>query len=125
MPFYFAMSLAFLVSAVVALTFAALGATVLDFFLGKFHRPDDLGDAILAAFFAAPSIAILGFVACSSVLINRHHAISWQVPTFAFALSASLVWAWAHDFGGISFAWYMPGIMTWLGSGLYWAAAAA
>ena len=114
MPDYLAVPLALLASVVVALMLAALGAVTLDFLLERFHRPGDLGDAILVFFFAVPSVAVFGFVFCFSVLINRHHATSWRAPTFAFALSAVLVWVWAHDFGGIGFAWYLPGTIAWL-----------
>jgi len=114
MPNYFAAPLALLASGVVALTLAALGAATLDFLLGKFHRPGDLGDAILAFFFVAPSIAVLAFVSCFSVLINWHRATSWRAPTFAFVLGAILVWVWARNFGGIGFALYVPGTIAWL-----------
>ena len=114
MPDYLATPLALLASGVVALTLAALSAATLDFLLGKFHRPGDLGDAILVFFFAAPGVAVFGFVFCFSVLINRHHATSWWAPTFAFALSVVLVWVWARDFGGIGLAWYVPGTIAWL-----------
>jgi hypothetical protein len=114
MPDYRAVPLALLASAVVALTLAALGAVTLDFLLGKFHRPGDLGDAILAFFFVAPSVAVLAFVSCFSILINWHRATSWRAPTFAFALGAILVWVWAHDFGGIGFAPFVPGTIAWL-----------
>ena len=114
MPDYLAVPLVLLASAVVALPLAALGAATRLFLLGKFHGPGDLGDGILVAFLAAPSIAVLGFVSCFSILINWHHATSWRTPTFAFAFGAILVWVWAHDFGGIGFAWYVPGTFAWL-----------
>jgi hypothetical protein len=114
MPDYLAVPLALLASAVVALTLAALGAATLNFVLGKFHGPGDLGDAILAFFCAAPSIAVLAFVSCFSILVNWHSPASWRAPTFAFALGAILVWVWPLDFGGIGFAWYVPGTVAWL-----------
>ncbi len=114
MPAYLAVPLALLASAVVALTLAALGAATLNFVLGKFHGPGDLGDGILAWFFVAPSIAVLAFVSCFSILINWHHPTSWRAPTFAFALGAILVWGWAHDFGGIRIAPFVPGAIAWL-----------
>ena len=114
MPVYLAVPLALLASAVVALTLAALGAVTLDFLLGRFHRPGDLGDAILVFFFAAPSIAVLTFVFCFSILINWHHATSWRAPTLAFALGAILVWVWARDFGGIGFPPFVPGTIAWI-----------
>jgi len=114
MPDYVAVPLAFLTFAVVAVMLAALAAVMLVFLLWKFHRPGDLGDATLAWFYAAPSIAVPAFVSCFSILINWHHATSWRAPTFAFALGAISVWVWARDFGGISFAWYVPGTIAWL-----------
>jgi len=114
MPDYFAVPLALLTPAVVAVMLAALAAVMLVFLLGKFHRPGDLGDATLAFFFVAPSIAVLAFVSCFSILVNWHHAASWRTPTFAFVLGAILVWVWPLDFGGIGFAWYMPGTVAWL-----------
>lgn len=115
MPDYLAIPLALLVSAVAALALAVLGEALLDSLLEKLlHRPSDLGLALLVWFCAAPSIAILGFVFCFSILVNWHHAASWLAPTFAFALSAILVWVWARDFGGIGFAWYVPGTIAWL-----------
>jgi hypothetical protein len=115
MPDYLATPLALLVSAVTALALAILGAALLDSLLEKLlHRSSDLGLAVLVWFCAAPSIAILGFVFCFTILVNWHHAASWLAPTFAFALSVILVWVWAHDFGGIGFAWYVPGVIAWL-----------
>jgi hypothetical protein len=114
MPAYLAVPLALLASAVLALTLADLGAVALDSLLAKLHQPGDLGDAILVFFFVAPGIAVLAFVCCFSILINWHHATSWRTPTFALALGAILVWVWAHDFGGIGIAWYVPGTIAWL-----------
>ena len=115
MPGYLAIPQALLVSAVAALALAILGEALLDSLLEKLlHRPSDLGLALLVWFCAAPSIAILGFVFCFSFLVNWHHAASWRAPTFAFALSSILVWVWARDFGGIGFAWYVPGTIAWL-----------
>ncbi len=115
MPVYLATPLAVLASAVVALASAVLGEYLLDPFLEKLlHRPSDLGLSLLVWFCVAPSIAILTFVSCFSVLVNWHHAASWRAPTFAFALGTILVWAWAHDW--IGFAWYLPGTIAWLAS---------
>ena len=115
MPIYLATPLAVLASAVVALASAVLGEYLLDPFLEKLlHRPSDLGLSLLVWFCVAPSIAILTFVSCFSVLVNWHRATSWRAPTFAFTLGAILVWVWARDFGGIGFAWYVPGTIAWL-----------
>ncbi len=115
MPGYLAIPLALLVSAVAALAFAILGAALLDSLLEKLlHRPSDLGLALLVWLCAAPSIAVLAFVCCFSILVHWHHSASWRVPTFAFALSAILIWVWPLDFGGAGFAWYMPGTAAWL-----------
>ena len=114
MPVYLAIPLVLLVSAVAALTLAVLGEATLVFLLGKIHGPGDLGDAMLAFFCAAPSIAVLAFVSCFSILVNWHHDTSWRTPTFAFVLGAILVWVWPLDFGGAGFAWYMPGTVAWL-----------
>jgi hypothetical protein len=78
------------------------------------RRSDDLDNAILGVFFVAPSIAVLAFVSCFSILVNWHHETSWRTPTFAFVLGAVLVWIWPLDFGGIYFAWYLPGAVAWL-----------
>jgi len=114
MPVYLAIPLVLLVSAVAALTLAVLGGATLVFLLGKIHGPGNLGDAMLAFFCAAPSIAVLAFVSCFSILVNWHHATSWRTPTFAFVLGAILVSIWPLDFGGIGFAWYLPGAVAWL-----------
>lgn len=116
MPTYLAAPLALVASAVAALTLAVLGEVALVFLLGKIHGPGDLGDAMLAFFCAAPSIAVLAFVSCFSILVNWHHATSWRTPTFAFVLGAILVWVWPLDFGGIGFTWYLPGTIAWLAS---------
>src|ERR1017187_5048779 len=84
MPTYLAAPLALVASAVAALTLAVLGEVTLVFLLGKIHGPGDLGDAMLAFFCAAPSIAVLAFV------------------------------SWPLHFGGIGFAWYVPGTFAWL-----------
>jgi hypothetical protein len=115
MPPYLAVPLALLTSAVVALVLAVLGAVTLNLLFDRFHRLGDLGDAILVAFFAAPSIAVLAFVFCFSMLINWHHPTSWRPPTFAFALGSILLWLWSHDWIGP--VWYVPGTVAWLVSG--------
>jgi hypothetical protein len=113
-PVYVALPLALVAAAAAALTLAVLGAVTLVFLLGRIHGPGDLGDAMLAFFGAAPSIAVLAFVSCFSILVNWHHATSWRTPTFAFVPGALLVWVWPLDFGGFGFAWYMPGAAVWL-----------
>jgi hypothetical protein len=115
-PGYLAVPLALLTSAVAAVALATLGTFAKLFFLEKFHRPGagDLGETILLVFFVTPSIAILGFVICFSILVSWHHSTSWRSPTFAFALGAVLVWVWAHDFGGIGIAPFVPGAVAWL-----------
>jgi hypothetical protein len=114
MPTYLAAPLALVTSVIAALTLSVLGEVTLVFLLGKIHGPGDLGDAMLAFFGAAPSIAVLAFVSCFSILVNWHHATSWRTPTFAFVLGAILVWVWPLDFGGFGIAWYMPGTVGWL-----------
>ena len=112
-PDYVAAPLALLVSGLVSLTIAFLGAAALAFLLGKLHQPGDLGDAIVAFFFVAPRIAIVGLVSCFAVFMSWHRPISWQVPTFAFALGITLVWIWGHDWLGV--AAFIPGTVAWLG----------
>ncbi len=115
MPVYVAVPLVLLASAVVAATLAVLGAEPLDLLLEKlFRRPGDLGLGLLVWFCAVPSIAVLSFVFCFSVLINWYHPTSWRAPTFAFALGATSIWLWGRDFGGVGFGWYIPGIIAWL-----------
>jgi hypothetical protein len=114
MPAYLALPLTLLASTVVALALAVVGVVTVDSLLDEFRGRSDLGNSFLAVFYAGPAIALLGFVSCFSILMNWHHATSWRAPTFAFALGAVLVWVWAHDFGGIGFAWYLPGILAWL-----------
>ena len=114
MPVCLAVPLAFLSSAVTALALAVLGAVVLNFLLDEFHGPLDLVDAIFVAFVAGPSFAVLAFVLCFSILISWHHRTSWLAPTFAFAFGAIFVCVWAHDFGGIGMAYYVPGAIAWL-----------
>jgi hypothetical protein len=115
MPDYFAVPAALLISAVGALGLAVLSAFTLTWVLEIVpHHSDGLDDAINAFFFVAPGIALGGFVSCFSILINWHHATSWRTPTFALVLGAILIWVWAHDFGGIGFAWCMPGTIAWL-----------
>jgi hypothetical protein len=99
------------------LAFGLVSAYTLNFFLGKIHGPGGLGDAILAFFVVAPSIAVLAFVFSFSVLVNWHHATSWRTPTFAFLLGGVVVWVWPFDFGGSGFISYMPGTTAWLVSG--------
>jgi hypothetical protein len=114
MPTYLAAPLALVASAIAALTLSVLGEVTLVFLLGKIHGPGDLGDGMLAFFGAAPSIAVLAFVSCFSILVSWHHPTSWRTPTFAFVLGGILVWVWPLDFGGFGFAWYMPGTVGWL-----------
>ena len=112
-PDYVAAPLALLSSSLVGLILAALGAAAFAFLVGKLHHTDDLDDAIVAFFFVAPGIAILGFVVFFAVFMNWHRPISWRVPTFAFALGVTSVWVWGHDWLGI--ASFIPGTVAWLG----------
>lgn len=114
MPPYLAVPLALVVSAIMALALAILGAVAVDSFLDEFRGRADLGHSFLAFFHAGPAIALLGFVLSFSILINWYHATSWRTPTFAFGLGAALLWLWSHEFGGIGLAWYMPGVVAWL-----------
>jgi hypothetical protein len=114
MPVYLSVPLGLLASAVVALALAVLGVVVVSYLLDGFNGRDDLDNAFLAFFYAGPAIALLGFVFCFSILVNWHHATSWRAPTFALALGAISVWAWARDFGGIGFGYYVPGTIAWL-----------
>jgi hypothetical protein len=115
MPGYIAIPLALLFSGVVALALAILGAALLDSLLEKLlHRTGDLGLGLLLWFCGAPSIAILSFVFCFSILVNWHHSTSWRTPTVAFALGAISVWVWARSFGGIGYMWYVPGVSALL-----------
>jgi len=115
MPDYLAVPLALLASAVAALALGLLTAFTLAWVLEIVpHKSDGLDDAINAFFFAAPGIALGGFVSSFSILINWHHATSWRTPTFAFALGIILIAAWSRDFGGIGIAWYVPGIASWV-----------
>ncbi len=113
-PAYVAVPLALLASAAMALVLAALGVVVVRSLLDGLNGRDDLDNTFLALFYWGPAIALLVFVFCFSILANWHHATSWRVPTFALALGAISVWAWARDFGGIGFAWYIPGTIAWL-----------
>src|SRR5260370_13308353 len=114
MPDYVAAPIALVASAVVALALVVLAEVTVVFLLGKIHGPGDLGDAMLAFFDAAPSIAVLAFVSCFSILVSWHHATPWRTPTFAFVLGAILVWVWPLDFAGSGFSWYTPGVVAWL-----------
>jgi hypothetical protein len=114
MPAYLTVPLALVVSAIAALALAVLGAVAVDSLLDEFRGSADLGHSFLAFFYAGPAIAVLGFVACFSILIKWHHATSWRTPTLAFALGATSLWVWAHSFGGIGFGWYLPGMIAWL-----------
>jgi hypothetical protein len=113
-PEYLAVPLALMASVLFALALATIGAYTFDLLLGKIHGPGDLGDAMLAFFDVAPSIAVLAFVVCFSFLVNWHHKTSWRTPTFAFLLVGILVWVWPFDFGGGSYVWYIPGTPAWL-----------
>jgi O-antigen/teichoic acid export membrane protein len=112
-PDYVAAPLAVLASGLAALILAALGAAAFAFLVGELHHTDDLENAIVAFFFVAPGIAILGFVSCFAVLMNWHHPISWRVPTFAFALGVTLIWVWGHDWLGVGP--FIPGTVAWFG----------
>jgi hypothetical protein len=112
-PDYLAAPLALVVSAIMALALAVLGGVVVDSGLDGLRGSANLGRSFLAFFYAAPGIGLLAFVFCFSGFINRHHATSWLTPTFAFALGTILVWLWARGFGGVRFAWYLPGTIAW------------
>jgi O-antigen/teichoic acid export membrane protein len=112
-PDYVAAPLALLASSVVGLILAGLGAAAFAFLRGKIRHTDDLDNTIVAFFFVAPGIAILGFVSCFSVFMNCHRPISWRVPTFTFALGVTLIWVWGRDWLGV--APFIPGTVAWLG----------
>jgi hypothetical protein len=112
---YLAVPFALLASGVLSLALAVLVTIPLDFVVEKLlHRESELGISLLVWFCAAPSLAVLVFVSCFSILINWHHATTWRTPTFAWALGTILLWLWARDFGGVGLAWYAPGIIAWI-----------
>jgi hypothetical protein len=112
---YLAVPIALLASGVLSLALAVLITIPLDFMVEKLlHRESELGISLLVWFCAAPSLAVLIFVSCFSIVTNWHHATTWRTPTFAFALGTISLWSWARNFGGIGFAWYVPGIVAWL-----------
>lgn len=114
MPVYIVVPLALFISAIVALALATFGAIAVDSLLDEYRGRADLGNSFFAFFYAGPAIALVGFVSGFSVLTNWHRATSWRAPTIVFAAGAVSVWLWAHDFGGLGFAWYLPGAIAWL-----------
>jgi len=90
MPDYLATPLAVLASTVVALTFAALGVFKLDFLFKRFNGPDGPGAGVLIILVAV-NIAVPGFIAVASILVNLRRRTSWQTPTIAFASCIVLI----------------------------------
>jgi hypothetical protein len=111
MPDWFAVSLAILMSCVLALTIAVFGASALCLLLDKFRQPGDLGNAILAFFYVAPGVALLALVFCFAALVNWRSTTTWWIHTFAFVLGAISIWVWSHDRLGI--APFVPGAVAW------------
>jgi ABC-type transport system involved in cytochrome c biogenesis permease component len=78
-PQYFALPLAFLASALIATVLAALKA---------FNGPDGPGVLVILV---ALNIAVPGFIAAASILVNAHHRSSWRVPAMAFLMCIVLI----------------------------------
>jgi ABC-type transport system involved in cytochrome c biogenesis permease component len=80
-PQYFALPLAFLAFALIATVLAALNA---------FNGPDGPGAGVLVILVAL-NIAVPGFIAAASILVNAHHRSSWRVPAMAFLMCIVLI----------------------------------
>jgi hypothetical protein len=89
-PTYFAVPLALLASAVVALALSALAVSTLDFLFKKFDGPEGPGAGVLMILIAL-NIAVSAFIAVVSILVNLHHRTSWPTPTLAFVLCIVLI----------------------------------
>jgi len=90
MPQYFALPLAFLASASIAIALSALGVFTTDFLLKEFSGSDGPGAGVLVVLIAL-NIAVPGFIAFVSILVNLHHRSSWRIPTIAFLLCIVLI----------------------------------
>ena len=100
MPSHFAVPLAAVVSALVAVGLAALGVVALDFLLTKFDPAlaDGPGGGLLVIL-TALNVAISAFIAVFCVLVNLHHRTSWLTPTSAFMLCILLIRIFLGPFG--------------------------
>src|SRR5215475_2592596 len=113
MPAYMAVPAALICSAALAV----VSGMILMILASVSHLTDDFANGLFVAFVAAPSVSLFTFVSCFSFAIHCHHPTPWRTPTFAFALGASLLLLWGHDW--LSFNWFgfiafFPGGVAWL-----------
>jgi hypothetical protein len=90
LPLYFALPLAFLASAIIAMTLAALGVFTTEFLLNEFNGPDGPAAGVLVILIAL-NIAVPAFVALVSILVSLHHRSSWRIPALAFLFCIVLI----------------------------------
>jgi len=108
MQVYYAAPVALISSAALGL----LSGVILVIVLSMFRLTDDFGNALLVVFVAVPSLALFTFVSCFSLAMHWHHPTSWRAPTSAFALGASVLLLWGHDWLGVNrlgFIAFFPG----------------
>jgi hypothetical protein len=66
LPLYFALPIAFLASAIMAMALAVLGVFATEFLLNKFNGPDGPGGGVLVILIAL-NIAVPGFISLNSI----------------------------------------------------------
>ena len=89
-PYYLALPLVFLASAIIALAVAAIGALTTGFLLEKLDGADGPGAGVLVILVFL-NIAASAFIGGASVLANLHHRSSWRIPVLAFVFCVILV----------------------------------
>jgi hypothetical protein len=90
MPIYFAVPLAILFSAMLAIVLAVFSVFLLGFLLKRFNGPDGPGAGVLVLLVAL-NVAVMTFIGLVSILTSLHHKTSWLTPTAAFATCIVLV----------------------------------
>jgi hypothetical protein len=90
-PNSYAIPIAYLASASLAIGLAVLAACTAGFLLRRFDPPSDGPGAGILVFLITLNAAIVVFVGAVSALVNLHHRTSWQTPMAAFALCVILV----------------------------------
>jgi hypothetical protein len=85
MSLYFAVPLAILLSAMLAVVLAVLSVYLLGFLFKRSNGPDGIGAGVLVLLVAL-NLAVMTFVGLVTTLISLHHKTSWLTPTLAFAV---------------------------------------
>src|SRR5271155_2310499 len=91
MPTFLAIPLAIVLAALGAAALAAVAVVTIDFALSRFGGPDGPGAGV-QVILVAVNVAVTGFIAFVSAIVNLYRQTTWLTPTLAFAFCTLMLW---------------------------------